>query len=201
MPHRVYEIFFNPGEVVEIRARGLFGKNKAWEGYARKKDIVSGYFDNAGDFNSAALALENGKAKGTWFTLNPCKPALLARAKNRLIASPEATTSDKDIQCLRWLPIDLDPVKPSEISATDDEIKPAEELGRNITEKLEREDFGFPRGIRAFSGNGYHILYRLSDLANNDKHRALIRKLVNALVVTFPSDKVNIDEKVYNPAR
>jgi hypothetical protein len=70
MPHKVYETFFEKGEVAEIRAIGLSGKSKSWKGYARDNNVVSGYFDNAKDFAEAAQALDNAKAKGVWFTLN-----------------------------------------------------------------------------------------------------------------------------------
>ena len=201
MPNKVYEIFFQKGEVVEIRALGLTGKNRAWEGYARKNDVVAGYFDNAQDFATAAQALDNAKAKGVYFTINPCNPALLARASNRLIASPKATTTDQDIKCLRWLPIDLDPERPADISSTDKELKSAYSLAKTIAQYLEGDDHRFPKGIRACSGNGYHLVYRLPDLPNDDEHRALIKRAVKAIESIFHNDKVSIDLKVVNPAR
>lgn len=197
---RVYELFFHPGEVVEIRALGLAGKNRAWADYARKNDVVSGYFDNAEDFAKAALALDAAKAKGVYFTLNPCDPALLARAKNRLIASPKATTTDQNIKCIRWLPFDLDPDRPSEISATDQEVEAARILMEDIAAWLE-DQMGFLKCIRAFSGNGYHVLYRVPDLPNNEESRALIKRCVAAVEAKFRNDKVLIDLKVVNPAR
>jgi len=200
MPKRVYDLFFEPGEVVEIRAFGLAGKNRAWQDYARKNAAVSGYFNNAEDFARSAQALEVAKATGVYFTLNPCDPSLLARANNRLVAQPKATTSDQNIKCLRWLPIDLDPKRPSEISATDQEIKEAETLARDITHWLEG-DLGFSRGIRGFSGNGYHIVYRLPDLPNDDEHKGLIKKALQAIEEKFRNTNVLVDLTVFNPAR
>jgi P4 family phage/plasmid primase-like protien len=209
MPHKVYETFFEKGEVVEIRALGLSGKSKSWKGYARDNSVVSGYFDNAKDFSEAARVLDNAKAKGVWFTLNPVVPALLARAKNTLIANPKATTTDDAIEVLRWLPIDLDPniqaknrwIKRSEFSSNDEELKHAKDLARAITKWLEEGDLKFAKGIRACSGNGYHIVYRLPDLPNDDEHRELVRRCVEAIAVTFKNEKVEIDLKVFNPAR
>ena len=37
----VYHLFFNPGEVCEIRAFGLNGKG-AWDGYAKGTGVVFG---------------------------------------------------------------------------------------------------------------------------------------------------------------
>jgi len=200
MPHRVYQLFFKLGEVVEIRGLGLAGKSKAWADYARKNDVVSGYFDNADDFAFAAMALDKAGARGVYFSLNPCMPVLHARAKNRLVACPKATTTDANVKCLRWLPIDLDPARPSEISSNDSEVKAAEGVGREITAWFEGE-LGFAKGIRGFSGNGYHILYRLPDLANNDENRSKVRNALRAIEAKFRNDRVLIDLSVTNPAR
>jgi len=201
MPEKVYEIFFDEGTVVEIRALGLSGKSKSWKGFARDNSIVSGYFDNAADFAGAARALDAVKATGVWFTINPPNPALLARSKNCLKANPKATTTDDDIVCLRWLPLDLDPKRPSGISANDIELKEAENLAKEITKWLEEGDLKFKKGLRAFSGNGYHILYRLPDLPNDEEHRSLVKRSIEAIEITFRNDTVDIDLKVFNPAR
>jgi len=202
MGNIVYQTFFNPGEVVEIRAIGLFGKNPAWAGFCGGAGggIVSGYFDNGEEFARAAMSLDEAGATGAYFTLNPVNPALLARASNRLVASPKYTSKDNDVQVIRWLPLDLDPVRPSGISSTDEEISAAKDIAREVTVYLE-QDLGFAKGLRAHSGNGYHVLYRLPDLPNDDDHRGLIRKAIEAVEFKFRNDKVNIDLKVYNPGR
>lgn len=197
---QVYELFCEPGAVVEIRALGLQGKSKFWKGWAREQSVVAGYFDNAEAFEAAAQALDTAKAVGVWFTINPPTPSLLARSVNKLVANPKATTTDQDITCLRWLPLDLDPVRPSGISADDAEVSRASELGKKITAWMEGE-MGFAAGIRAFSGNGYHILYRLPDLPNDAKHRLLVKGCVEAIEAKFHNDEVEIDLKVFNPAR
>lgn len=194
----VYNLFFTPGEVTEIRAiNAPRGKHAAWEGYSQ--GTISGYFDNAEEFGKAAAALDKIGAKGIYFSLNPCNPALIARAANRLKV-PKSTTQDVDVVCIRWLPIDLDPKRPSDISATDEEVKAAEDVARNIAAWLEGE-LGFARAIRGFSGNGYHLLYRLPDLPNNDETQGLIKGAIAALVAKFDSPAVDIDVKVVNPAR
>ena len=194
---RVYEGFFFAGEVVEIRAIDVDGAGP-WKGRAR--GTVSGYFDNAEAFAEAALALDKAQAKGVYYTLNPCNPALLARANNRLIANPKNTTQDNDIVCLRWLPIDLDPKRPAGISATDAEFQAARSLGREITVWME-EELGFSKAIRAFSGNGMHLLYRLADLPNNVEQREMVKKAIAAVGAKFTSAVVDVDQKTFNPAR
>jgi len=199
---RVYERFFSPGkmEVVEVRALGLRGRNQGWDGFVAGAGVCGGYFNDAQAFEQAAMALDEAKAAAVYFTLNPTSRDLLARAVNRLVASPKHLTQDSDIECLRWLPIDLDPIRPAGISSTDAELKRAADVARKVTEWLESE-LGFPKGLRACSGNGYHLCYRLPDLPNDTEHRELIKKGIAAVAVKFSNNEVDIDLKVGNPAR
>lgn len=195
----IYPLFFKPGEVAEIRAVGIAAKkNKAWEGFAAS-GIVSGYFDDPGAFQQSADVLDRAEAKGVYVTINPVNPALLARAVNRLKVQ-KTTTQDKDIVCIRWLPIDLDPRRPADISSTEEETKAAAELARRIAAWLEGE-LGFARGVRAFSGNGFHLLYRLPDLPNNEETHQLIVSALAAIEGKFHNDQVDIDLTTVNPAR
>ena len=197
----VYNLFFKPGEVTEIRAFGLAKSNKAWEGWAGGTGIVYGYFDNAEDFGKAADGLEAAKAPGVYFTLNPVNPALLARSANRLQAAKakSASTSDKDIACIRWLPIDLDPVRPAGISSTDAELKAAEGVANKIYKWL--ESLGWVKPIVAVSGNGVHLVYRLPDNENLDDGSGNVRNALHVLSDKFGTKKVDVDCSVFNPAR
>lgn len=202
MPHRVYNLFFHPGEVVEIRAiGGMHGRNKAWEGGCfGQKGSVSGYFNNAKDFDRCARALDDAGAHGVYFTLNPVMPELMARASNRLKANLN-NTQDKEIICYRWLPIDLDPVRPSGISSSEEELAAAKELAGRIAKWVESE-LGFPPGIRAKSGNGYHLLYRLQEIPPNEGNKTKIKDALAAIKAHFEDEtRVDIDQSVFNPAR
>jgi P4 family phage/plasmid primase-like protien len=195
----IFRLFFHPGEITEIRAKGLSGKSPYYEGYAGKKSTVSGYFDNAADFARAAEHLDSLKPIAIWFILNPPDNALFARAPNRLVAFPDATTRDKDIQAIRWLYIDIDPKRPSGVSSTNEEMDRAKIVAGNITEWLEKGALKFPRGLRAWSGNGYHLLYRLPDLANNEDSAGLVKNAGAAIEEQFRSEHVEIDLSVSNP--
>ncbi|KQC05884.1 MAG: hypothetical protein APR62_01480 [Smithella sp. SDB] len=194
---RIYDMFFRPQEVVELRAIGLNGNSSLWKGFS--KGIISGYFNNAEALEKAAGLLDSAGASGVYFTLNPVNPALLARAVNRLIV-PKNTTQDSDIACIRWFPLDLDPIRPAGISATDEEAQEAICLGDKISVWLENE-FCFTRGIRACSGNGMHLLYRLPDLPNNQETHELIVNVLETIIAKFKNDNVDIDSKVTNPSR
>ena len=198
----VYDLFFHPGETVEIRSYGLKGSNKAWEGWAGGAGVVYGYFNNAVAFGKAAETLEKAKAPGIYFTLNPVIPDLLARAANRVRAADakSSLTADRDILCIRWLPVDLDPIRPSGISSTDKELAAAIRIRGRIAKWLER-DLGWPTGIRACSGNGSHLVYRLPDFPNTEKTTGLVKDSLAAIAQKFKNKCVDVDLKVYNPAR
>ncbi len=204
-----YRIFFSAGEVTEIRAYGLKGRNQAWAGFAGGTGIVFGYFDNAEAFGKAAEGLEAARAGGIYFTLNPVRPELLARAANGLKASDGKTpsTSDKETACVRWLPIDLDPIRPAGISSSDEELAAAVDL-RNKIERWMIEEYGCAPTIRAMSGNGAHLVYRLKDealtnRANPSEDPAVLRvkRALAGIHHKWKNDKVEIDLKVFNPAR
>ena len=107
------KVFLAPDQVVEVRALGVRAGNYS--------NTVSGYFDAEHREDLIRDVLAIGEATGVYFVLNPVKPALLARAANRLrklVGKDTATTGDADSLSRRWILIDLDPVRPSGISAT-----------------------------------------------------------------------------------
>src|SRR5262249_2646772 len=134
------------GSVVEVRALNVAGRNR----------IDSGYFDNP-EQAAKAVARIDGKADGIHFTLNPCNPALLARAANRIKEYAKTTTSDHDIERRKWFLVDADPVRPKDISSTDAEHAAAHTRALAIREWLGALNWPLP--VLADSGNGYHLLY------------------------------------------
>lgn len=209
----LYKLFFHPGEVVELRALGLRGRNKAWDGSAGGKlGVVSGYFNDGQKLAAAAKLLDAAGARGVYYTANPCQEVLLSRAVNRLVCpAGEETTPDQYIQCVRWFLIDLDSLlldgtrRPKGVSASKEEIEACEATAKAVSAWLEGE-IGFAKGIRAFSGNGYHLLYRLEDLPNagypgspgKETHELIVASMA-ALQAKFGKDV--IDTTVVNPAR
>lgn len=172
---------------------------------------ASGYFD-ADHLEQAAKAIEALDAAGTYsgiyVTLNPVNPALLSRRSNRIetrLGLKEATTADADIIRRLWFPVDIDPVRPSGIGSSDAEHAAALEVAGNVAGFLS-EFFGFPAPVRADSGNGGHLLYRI-DLPNDDESRSLIERCLKALGAAFdrsPTEDrpgVEIDQTPFNAAR
>ena len=188
---RALGLLLAPDDVVELRV--LEARTTSY----RNPHVESGYFDDWGKLVEAAATI--GKAKGWYVCLNPVNPALLARAANRIRpVGKEPTTSDSDILQRRWLPIDLDAVRPAGISATDEEHKAALDFALLIRDCLAA--MGWPEPILADSGNGAHLLYRV-DLPADDG--GLVERCLKSLVAHFGarSDEVDLDTTVHNPAR
>ncbi len=183
---RFLSLLHEPGDVFEIRLPK----------YGRFKFTASGYFDNVDDA-TAAVGRWDGKASA-FVTLNPINPALMARAANKIIERAEATTADEDIERRARLFIDLDAVRPSGISSTEDELAAAEALRGEIAAFLRSR--GWPDPLVVMSGNGANLLYRI-DLPNDDDARDLVAALLRSLAARFDSERVKVDTSVSNAAR
>ncbi len=191
---RFLELLVQPGEVFEVRAPKCLERRGA-----TYTSTVSGYFTHASIETAAGLIAEldeSGLAPGVYVTLNPVKPDLLARAANRLKRRAPETTADGDILTRRWLLIDVDPVRPSGVSATDEERELARQRATAIYVFL--STLGWPEPVVAMSGNGYHLLYRIDLPVNDDE---LVRRGLVAIADHFDDDHVKIDRTVHNPAR
>lgn len=176
---------FQPGQVVEVRVP------KA----GAPKKTISGYFDDFTGLERATIKLDKCNFPGIYYALNPVNPALLARATNRTQQGADATTEDSDIVRRRWFLIDVDPERPSGISASDAEKASARTVRMAIYQYLRCA--GWPEPLVADSGNGYHLLYRI-DLPNDDVSRDLLAAAIRALAAKFDRLGVKIDQTVFN---
>jgi len=200
----IFTLFFNPGEVCEIRAYGCGGKGP-WDGWAKGAGIVFGYFNDPEAFAAAAAALEKKQTPGIYFTINPVMPDFLGRANNRLRAATNKTktTADANIQTIRWLPIDLDPIRSgggTDLNTSQEEFDRAWRLRNRIHEDIRKERTA-QKGISAISGNGAHLLFRLPDLPPGEETTTKIRTALHGAAARWADPFVDIDLKVYNPAR
>jgi len=181
-----------PGQVVELRAL-----DAATPGH-RSPHVVSGYYDDLDALARDAAELD-GCCRGIYVTLSPVAPALLARAANRTrAAGRDATTSDADIARRTLLLVDLDPVRPGGISATDEEHAAALARAREIRDRLSAQ--GWPAPVLASSGNGAHLLYRV-DLPADAESSALVPLVLRALHLLHGDQAVAVDTSVGNAAR
>lgn len=188
--HRALNTILLPGQVTELRA--IRAIERGW----RSPHVISGYFDNIEAMVRAATLI---CAKGIYFIPNEIHPALLARAANRVrgLSKGDPTTPDDKVVRRLWLLVDADPVRPdSHISATNREhqfaLKRADEIRNHLTKK------GWPDPIWASSGNGGHLLYAISQPADDG---GLVQDCLAALGTLFSDELVTIDQTVFNPAR
>lgn len=176
-------VLSRPGDVREVRIPT-----------SRRTD--SGYFDDPVAL-AAAVRSYDGR-ENVYITLNPVNRALLARAANRIRQGSRATTSDRDVVARRWLPIDIDPQRPSDISASEAEREAALEVTRRVWTYL--NGLGWPEPVTTMSGNGYWLLYPV-DLPNDEPSRQLVEGVLRHLAGRFDTDAVSIDTSVSNASR
>lgn len=179
---------FQPDDVIELRA---LSKDK--------KRTDSGYFDSEHWKNLASTAASlNAQGMAVYVTINPVDPQLLSRYHNRVERYAKDTTNDKQVLRRRWLPIDVDPQRPANTSATGEQLKLAVVKADVVRNYLAER--GWPQPAVAVSGNGMHLLYAI-DLPNDDESKRLVENVLKALAAVFDDDAVKIDRSVFNAAR
>jgi hypothetical protein len=183
---KAISLLFEPGDVVEVRIPKT------------RVGVVAGYFD---DHTAMAVAIHDAdteyRASGVYYVLNRINPALLGRACNRLRTRAEYTTADHNILGRRWLPIDLDPVRPAGISSSEEEHGAAIHRAQTIADDMEKE---WGRPIVADSGNGAHLLYRV-DLPNDQEALSFITGALTELDRRYSDSEVKVDVTSANAAR
>ena len=162
----------------------------------------SGYFSDPEALVRAVEPLDaDPSVLGIYLTLNEVNPALLSRRANRIkmrLGRKDATTGDADILRRRWLPIDIDPDRPSGVSGTDEEHAQALAMAGRIAAWL--ASAGFPEPVMADSGNGAHLLYRI-DLPNDADATGLVKACLATLDLLFSNGRVKVDTANFNAAR
>ncbi len=177
-----------------------------WEGRAfGKKPTVAGWFK---DQEKAARIASQVQAEGIYITINPCVPAMLSKAHERLKVCGEGDrTSDTAIDRYRNLLIDIDPQletgpRPPGVSSSEIEHDRALGLARKIKTDLAQE--GWPDPLYGDSGNGAHLVYPL-ELENNEDNKLLLKSVLAGLAARYAEDLMvahcELDLKVFNPAR
>jgi hypothetical protein len=168
-----------------------------------KKPTHVGYFN---DSKKAAQAIEKCDGKGNIFvTVNPVKPALLARHNNKLVEGtykkPVERTNDNESHCDSWFFIDGDPKRPRGISSTDEEKCEAREVVKAVRDWL--LSIGVPESaiMTCDSGNGFYVLIRTPDCEVTKEHTERKKAFLDFIADKFNTDKIEIDCTVYNPSR
>lgn len=183
---------FNPeSKLVEIR---LLGK-QTYSGYFRDVDTLINGLRPLLDHNN----YQYYGAMQAYFTLNEINEDLYSREQHdAFVKKPKSTTTDGDIVRRRMVLIDLDPSRAAGISANDEEFEKAHLKAVDVYRYLMSQ--GFKEPLITKSGNGWH-LYVPCDMPNDETHNELIKRFLQSLSKMFSDGGVEIDEKVFNPAR
>ena len=161
-----------------------------------KKGFYSGYFK---DPDSIIEWAERYDTRNIYFAVNSLDPQCEHRAQfNKILEHPEESTQDVNIAGRDWVFIDIDPVRMSNINATDDEVICAKSVARRVVRYLKSEGLNDP--IVTFSANGVHLYYRC-DMPNSKDTDNLVTNFLKALAALFDDDKVKIDTAVANASR
>ena len=186
-----WEVFNPSSKLVEIR---LLGKN-TYSGYFTNIDTLIAQLRPLLDHNN----YQYYGAMQAYFTLNEVNEDLYSREQRDVfVKKPKSTTTDGDITRRRFVLIDLDPQRSAGISASNEEFEKAHMKCVDVYKYLLAN--GFKEPIITVSGNGYHC-YLPCDMPNDDEHNELIKKFLQSLSNIFGGDDVEVDEKVFNPAR
>lgn len=187
MIRRAIATLIPSGDVFEVRILNKRGKNKS----------ISGYFTDA-DTLIQALGTVDLRNTNVYITLQGIHEDCYSRSQHDHFEAGAATTSDGDIVAYQWLFVDLDPIRTTEISSTQEELQEAFTLGKRVYDYM--QSIGFEDPLVACSGNGMHLLYKIA-LENNDENADLVHRCLMALDMMFSSEKVKIDTVNYNPSR
>lgn len=162
-----------------------------------KKKPLSGYFK---DVETLLEAFKHVDLRNTnvYITLHKLKDELYARQQSDHFIAGANSTQDTEVIGYEWLFVDLDPVRATGISSSDDELKEAYKTASLVAMYL--KDHGFEEPVKAMSGNGAHLLYKVK-LKNSDENKALVKKCLDALAMLFNNEKVAVDTTTFNPSR
>lgn len=176
------------GKLTEVRLLAKKG--------GRQKNY-SGYFKSV-DSLLSALAPFADSDYGIYYTLNAINEACYGRIQRERFVENPTTTSDQDVMGRDLVLIDLDPKRPSDTNASDEEVKYAWEVAQRIRDFL--RDSGFYSPVMAMSGNGVHLLYRVQ-MANTPAVQELVKDFLKALDMMFGDDRIDVDTSVFNASR
>lgn len=176
--------------------KSLFTRHQAIEIRIKHNGSMSGWFFGKNSSKEILSLIErfDGNAEAIYVTLNPIKTDALTRSGEQR----SALTKDADIERRYFILIDVDPVRPADLSSTEEEKNNSLDVIKQIEIYLTAQ--GWPAPAIADSGNGYHLLYSC-DMENSEESTKLVRSVLNELSNRFSTEQAKVDTVVYNAAR
>lgn len=162
-----------------------------------RKRVLSGYFTDV-DTLFQQFDIIDPRSANIYITLNKVNEDCYSKAQHDCFRIADTNTPDSEIDAYEWLFIDLDPIRFTDISSSNDELKAAEVLCDKVYDYM--KGLGFKEPVRAMSGNGYHLLYKIS-FDNTEENVSLVERCLYNLSIMFSDDAVKIDSVNFNPSR
>lgn len=160
---------------------------------------ASGYFSDTEVMLAELKRLKSKQQANVYLMLNHIKDECYSRQqRDKFVEYASPTTGDHDIDGLEWLLVDLDPKRAAGTSATDEQVEQAHSMARKVYRYLRNRLWNDP--VIAQSGNGYHLLYRVS-MTNKPDRVKLMENTLKCLNMLFADDSIDVDLKTFNPAR
>ena len=129
-----------------------------------------------------------------FFGLNPTD--IDSKDWNLLSGMRSIGRTKKRITGIRFIFVDIDPIRPASVCSTEDEKNAAKLVADKLRQHV--ENLGFPSPWVVDSGNGFH-LYFSCDLSVEDE--GLVKRLLAILADKFDTVNVKIDQKVGDATR
>lgn len=174
------------GELFEVRVIGG-GKSKPISGYFKDVETLIKAFDTVDLRNT-----------NVYITLNQLDEALFSRQQSEHFMAGANATGDNDVVGYQWFFVDMDPIRATGVSSSSEELKEAFELAKRVQTYL--QNLGFEEPVKAVSGNGAHLLYRIQ-LGNTEENKTLVERCLKALSMLFDTDTIKIDTTNFNQSR
>jgi hypothetical protein len=177
------------GEMQEVIA---MVRGRPWVGYARSESE---------QVDMLLRAQRTRDYSGAYLLFNPIDSRISERyAPGEWGPAHAGRASDKEILLRRAVFVDVDPIRPKGISATDEERSAARLVAMGIRELLESRCGADAVGWGS-SGNGYYLLVAIVPVIPDKDHGIRIKRLLGGLQTNFGNAAVSIDGSVFNAAR
>lgn len=161
----------------------------------------SAIFDNDDDLIREVQHFDK-EPYNIYFIFNELKDATKGMVQLNHFIKRASTIKDINIKFLRWLMVDLDPIREGgvkDISSNEDEFENAHKRMVEVYRYL--KSVGFNEPVICKSGNGFHAMYRLDNIEPSKENTDYIKDFFNYMSLKFTDDKVDFDTKNSNAAR
>lgn len=161
------------------------------------KNPTVGYFSDV-DVMLSKLKRQDLRNKNVYIVLNEIDRACYAKTARDEFIVGASGTGDKDIIGRWWLLVDIDPIRPTDTSSSNASVEKAKNKAEKVHDFLKQQ--GFPEPLIGFSGNGYHLVYRIC-MKNTPDNNDVIKRFLNTLNILFTDTDNKIDTANFNASR